>query len=130
MESIILNVYFTDKTSRTGNTQRQPEKSGMLKEIKNYFTIFNVIIVLLIVVGSIIMIQVGFLIWNDVTVWEKDFSSIFFGPRTGENISLGIGMKVIHYYLIGIPLLSLAIVLLFLNRWNIRTKKLNQKILI
>ena len=125
-----MNVYSTDKTNKTGNTQRQSEKSGVLKEIKKYFTIFNVVIVLFIVVGSIFLIQFGFVVWNDVTVWEKDFGSIFFGSRTGENISLGIGMKVIHYYLIGIPLLSLAVVLLFLKRWNIKTKKLNQKRLV
>jgi len=55
--------------------------------------------------GSIILGWVGWLTWHDVTVWGKDIPLIFFGSRTGEAISLGIGMKVIHYFLIGLALL-------------------------
>ncbi len=57
--------------------------------------------------GSTIMIWVGWLVWYDTTTWDKDIALIFFGSRTGEAISLGIGMKVIHYFLISlVPLLS------------------------
>lgn len=55
--------------------------------------------------GSITLAWVGQLIWHDITVWGKDIAQIFFGSRTGENLSLRIGMKVIHYFLIGVALL-------------------------
>ena len=76
------------------------------------------IILLLLVVGSITLIWTGHLIWKDITVWGKDFSVIFFGSRTGEDISLGIGLQVIHYYLIGILLLFLATGLFLRKNWN------------
>ena len=69
--------------------------------------------------GSIILTWVGWLIWYDATVWGKDLSLIFFGPRTGEAISLGIGMRGIHYFLIGLALLLLGL-LTFLGRKRIR----------
>jgi len=46
-----------------------------------------------------------------MTTWNKSLALIFFGSRTGEAISLGIGMEVIHYFLIGIILLTLSTVL-------------------
>ena len=60
---------------------------------------------LLVAFGSITLVWVGQLTWHDITVWGKDITLVFFGSRTGENISLGIGMKVIHYFLIGLALL-------------------------
>ena len=59
----------------------------------------------LVASGSIILSWVGQLTWYDMTAWGKDIALIFFGSRTGENISLGIGMKVIYYFLIGLALL-------------------------
>ena len=59
----------------------------------------------LIALGTITLLWVGQLIWKDITYWNKDLTLTFFGPRTGENISLGIGMKVVHYFFIGLVLL-------------------------
>lgn len=72
--------------------------------------------------GSITLAWVGQLTWYDITVWGKNIALIFFGSRTGENISLGIGMKVIHYFLIGLTLL-LSGLLVFLRR-QIKAAKL------
>ncbi len=94
------------------------QKPVLFGELKNKITLINVIILLLIAVGSITLIWVVNLIWQDLTVWGKDFNIIFFGSRTGENISLGIGLQVIHYYLIGISLLILATGLLLRESWN------------
>ena len=55
--------------------------------------------------GLIILAEVGLLTWYDMTMWGKDIALIFFGSRTGEAISLGIGMKVIYYFLISLALL-------------------------
>ncbi len=67
--------------------------------------------------GVTTLLWVGQLIWNDIAVWHKDIALIFFGSRTGENISLGIGMKVIHYFLIGLALLLLGLGVLF-RSWS------------
>ena len=122
MESILLIFYSTVKKIGKNNVEPQKQKTGLLKELKIYFTPFNVVIISLIVVGSMTLYQVGFVMWKDMTLWGKDLSLIFFGSRTGESISLGIGLQLVHYYLIGILLLFSAILLLFLKRWNKKTK--------
>jgi len=81
----------------------------------------NVAGLFLVASGSIILALVGWLTWNDMTSWGKDIALIFFGSRTGEAISLGIGMKVIYYFLIGLTLL-LSGLLTFLQR---RSKQLH-----
>ena len=58
--------------------------------------------------GAITLAWVGQSAWHDITFWGKDLTLIFFGSRIGENISLGIGMKVIHYFLIGLTLILLG----------------------
>jgi hypothetical protein len=55
--------------------------------------------------GSIILVWVSLLVFQDITVWGKSISTIFFGSRTGEFISLGIDMRIIHYFILGIGLL-------------------------
>ena len=59
--------------------------------------------------GLIILGWVGWLTLHDTTMWGKDLSLIFFGPRTGEAISLEIDMRGIHYFLIGLTLLLLGL---------------------
>lgn len=58
----------------------------------------------LVISGLFTLAWVGQLTWNDIVVWNKGIIEIFFGSRTGENISLGIGIKVIHYLLLGLTL--------------------------
>ncbi|MQY62141.1 hypothetical protein GH146_02490 [archaeon] len=64
----------------------------------------NLASLILTAFGTIILAGVGQLTWYDITVWGKDIVLIFFGSRTGEAISLGIGVRVIHYLLIGLVL--------------------------
>jgi len=66
--------------------------------------------------GSIILAWVGWLTWYDMTMWGKDIALIFFVSRTGEAISLGIGMKVIYYFLIGLSLLLTGLLTFLLRR--------------
>ena len=54
------------------------------------------------ILGSIILAFVFWLTLYDLIVWNKDLVFIFFGSRTGEAITLGIGMRVIHYFLLGL----------------------------
>jgi len=71
----------------------------------------NLIGLVLVAVGLYTLVWVGWLTWYDITTWGKSLALIFFGSRTGEAISLGIGMKVIHYFLIGVILLTLSVAL-------------------
>ena len=59
--------------------------------------------------GLIILAWIGWLTWYDMTTWGKDIAQIFFGSRTGEAIDLGIGMKVIYYFSIGLALFLLGL---------------------
>jgi len=66
--------------------------------------------------GSTILAWIAWLTWYDTTIWGKDLALIFLGSRTGEAISLGIGMKVIYYFLIGLILLVIGLLLLRRSR--------------
>jgi hypothetical protein len=66
--------------------------------------------------GLIILVWVGWLTWYDMTTWGKDIARIFFGSRTGEAISLGIGIKVIYYFSIGLALFLLGLFTFFRRR--------------
>lgn len=65
--------------------------------------------------GSIILVWISWLAWDDMATWGKDIALIFFGSRTGEALSLGIGMRLIYYFLLGLVLLFLGL-LTFLRR--------------
>jgi hypothetical protein len=73
-------------------------------------TRINRLPVFLMVFGFVLLGLVAWQIWFDMTVWGKDIVLIFFGSRTGETISLGIGMKVIHYLLVGLIILLLGLI--------------------
>jgi len=62
----------------------------------------NLASLFLTAIGSIILAQVAWVTLYDMTTWGKDIAQIFLGTRTGEAISLGIGIQVIHYFLIGL----------------------------
>jgi len=72
--------------------------------------------------GSIILAWVGWLTWYDVTTFGKDVALVFFGSRTGEAVSLGIGMRVIYYFLIGSSLLLSGLLAFLLRRSNINLR--------
>jgi len=80
---------------------------------------------LLATLGAITLAWVGQLVWHDITVWGKDLILIFFGSRTGENVSLGIGMKVIHYFLIGLALIFLGSLATLLRRNMVQNSLIN-----
>ena len=84
---------------------------------------FNLTIIFLLGAGSLTLIWVGSLVWNDIAFWGKEFSVVFLGSRVGENISLGLDLRVIHYYLIGILLIVIAIGLLVWKKWEKSTRR-------
>ena len=81
-------------------------EESLMEKLTFLRSIPNLIILALFVSGAIVLAWVGQLTLNDISVWNKDIGTIFFGSRTGETISLGIGMAVIHYFLIGLGLVG------------------------
>jgi hypothetical protein len=76
----------------------------------------HLLVLSLVASAALILAWIGWLAWIDMTQWGKDISSIFFGSRANEAISLGIGMTVIHYFLISMSLLAAGVVLFLKNR--------------
>ena len=101
--------------------QEESRRHGLVKRLRSPM---NLAALFLMVIGSATMVWVSNLVWVDITFWEKDIALILFGSRTGEPISLGIGMAVIHYFLIGMLFLSLG--LIFFIRIRIGAKKAQQ----
>ena len=72
----------------------------------------------LIALGVITLVWVGQLTLHDMIAWGKDIPRIFFSSRKAEYMfpTLGIDMRVIHYFLIGLTLLLLGSVVLLRTR--------------
>jgi hypothetical protein len=99
--------------------KQKPKKSSRTKvEIKatHPWTIANQTWLPLFFSGSAILIWVGYIIFNDIITWQKNLNLIFLGSRIGEAISLGIGMNVAYYVIIGILLLISALATYLLKR--------------
>jgi len=93
-----------ETTEPQEQTEKAPTEAAEVIEL-HPSRLSNVAGLFLIALGSTILVWVGWLTWYDITTWGKDLILIFFGSRTGETISLGIGMRVIYYFLIGLALL-------------------------
>ena len=81
-----------------------------------------------LIAGSVIFfVQVSWITWYDITVWNKDLGTIFFGSRSGEAMSLGIGITNIHYLLFGIFFLVSGLGLFYKIRiGTVNTKQILQ----
>ena len=73
----------------------------------------------LVASAALILAWVGWLTWTDLTQWNKSIGNVFFGSRATEAISLGIGMALIHYLLIGVSLLAAGLLLFLRDRIGI-----------
>jgi len=105
-ETIEASFRLLETTESEVQTEEQTQV--LLTEVSRLLharLLSNLASLLLTAFGSLTLAWVGWLTWSDMTVWGKDAAAILFGSRTGEAISLGIGMKVIHYLLIGLALL-------------------------
>ena len=110
-EPILLNNFST------APAEQYPACPNCFSRLKTYSTRVNLAGLFLTAFGSALLAWVGWLIWHDLSVWGKDIALIFFGSRTGEPICLGIGMKVIYYFLISLTLLFSGL-FTFLRRRN------------
>jgi hypothetical protein len=86
----------------------------------------NLITLALVISGSFVLAWVIQLTWIDISVWNKDIGTIILGSRAGEPISLGIGMTVMYYLLIGVALIAVGSVVFI--KEHILTAEPKQKV--
>jgi len=91
-------------------------KESLLSKFDFVRSMPQIIVLTLFASAALVLAWVGWLTWTDISAWNKDIGTVFFGSRTGEAISLGIGMAIIHYFLIGASLLAAGVVLFLRNR--------------
>lgn len=96
--------------------KKELEKSARPSLLKQLFVPLNLASLSLMVIGSATSVWITNLILFDITFWQKDIGLILFGSRIGEAISLGMGIQVIHYVLIGAVLMFSGLLMLFRNR--------------
>ncbi|MCJ7713143.1 hypothetical protein MUO66_01605 [Candidatus Bathyarchaeota archaeon] len=75
----------------------------------------KLLVIIFFICGLVTFVWVFSLIWNDVFVWNKDIGLIFFGSRVGEPISLGIGVRLVHYFFVSLTFFLIGLVLLVHN---------------
>jgi hypothetical protein len=85
--------------------------------------LFNLILIL---AGLLIIIWISDLIFYEILVWDNDLIYILFAYGQNEPIGLGIGMKVIHYLIIGLTMLISGTFSYFRLNKNI-SKNIEQK---
>ena len=84
-------------------------------DFKTSLTPINLGIITFLSIGLLLLCIVGFVIWNDVTVWQKDLTEIFFENRTNQGIGLGLGLQLIYYYFSSIILIAAGLSLFALK---------------
>ena len=99
------------------NLNKQKDKETLFNRLLTQLrTPWNLSMLILTLFGWIILVLVGQIIWVDLTYWGKDLSITLLGSRVGEAISLGIGMKLIYYLIIGLFLIFTSLTIGILKR--------------
>lgn len=99
------------------NLNKQKDKETSFNRLLTQLrTPWNLSILILTLFGWITLVLVGQIIWVDLTYWGKDLSITLLGSRVGEAISLGIGMKLIYYLIIGLCLIFTSLTIGILKR--------------
>lgn len=106
------NETFIKATYKINDNLGTEEPSDFILTSKNstLYTgpLIKLIALISTILGSIILTIVGWITYSDVTVWGKNITTIFFGSRVGEFISLGLDVKLITFLLIGITLVVIG----------------------
>ena len=99
------------------NLNKQKNKESSFNRLLNHLrSPWNLTIILLTVFGWTTLVWVGQIIWVDVTFWGKDLFTILFGSRIGEAISLGIGMNLFCYLVLGLSVIIASLTIGFVKR--------------
>jgi hypothetical protein len=92
------------------------QKLHLVIDFKTFLTPINLVIITLLSIGLVLLYIVASVIWNDVTVWQKDLTVIFLENRTNQGIGLGLGLQLIYYYFSSIILIVTGLSILILKR--------------
>ena len=91
------------------------QKRQLVIDFKASLNSINLVIITFLSIGLLLLCIVGFVIWNDVTVWQKDLTVIFFENRANQGIGLGFGLQLIYYYFSSIILIAAGLSLFALK---------------
>jgi hypothetical protein len=105
-ENQTIKIFFTtweEKKEKIESKQflQKPSLSSLPQKVSTYSRLS----IILVLIGIINLVFVLYIAYLDIIFWNKDILSILFISRVGEYLSLGIGMKMIHYLILGISLL-------------------------
>lgn len=90
---------------------QKENKESMLTRFSSFVkSPWNVAGLFLLITGLTTLMWTGEIFLKDITVYGKDVATILLATRVGENISLGIDMRLIYYVLIGLELVALNFV--------------------
>ena len=92
--------------------EKEPIFRRLLKQLRSPW---NISTLSLIIFGWSTLAWAGQIIWTDISFYGKDLGTTLFGSRMGENISLGVDMRLIYYVLIGVCLLLSSLTIRFVK---------------
>jgi hypothetical protein len=104
---LIYTIQFLHcKITRQEVTETYPAHNSTFLRLRSALSLS------LIALGATTLAWVAQLTLFDMITWGKDITRIFFSSRTAEHMfpTLGIDMRVIHYFLIGLTLLLTGLV--------------------
>ena len=120
MQPRLVDKEYTIFDALLETMQKKEMKKSRYSGLVSRLCPMNLAALFLMFLGSATMVWVANLVWVDVSFWGKDLALILFGSRTGEAISLGVGMTVLHYLLIGVVFfLSSAVLMLKSRKINV-----------
>ena len=114
IETIYRAMETTERVEHVGRARRIPPAPRLSQPVG----------IVLTASGALLLAWLGWLTWYDMTMWGKDLVLVFFGSRTGEALSLGLGVKVIHYFLVGVALVFLGLLTVRQNTLRVLRTKL------
>ena len=95
---------------------KKEEKESIFRRLlKQLRSPWNIPTLSLIIFGWSTLAWAGQIIWTDISFYGKDLGTTLFGSRMGENISLGVDMRLIYYVLIGVCLLLSSLTIRFVK---------------
>ena len=104
----------------------QSTKAFFKKTIQKINSRPKIVFLSLFIIGVILLTFSIWITYYDLTFWNKNLTLILLGPRTGETMSLGVGMRLIYYFILSLTLISTAILRFFLPKAQI-IKQLHTK---
>jgi hypothetical protein len=102
----ILEETFSKEKSMTsigGSDVIKPRKKALqVNALKSRFSRSKFVFLAFIGLGLLLLAFFAWIIYYDLTFWGKNISLILLGSRAGEAIGLGINMRLIYYFIIGL----------------------------